>query len=48
MAVTQRSDRDLAKLRTLMDLVDRRLTGDAAGDLMGLSRRQVFRRRCAF
>jgi Winged helix-turn helix len=44
----QMSDRDLARLRTLIDLVDGRLTVDAAGDLMGLGRRQVFRLRRAF
>jgi hypothetical protein len=37
MAVIQMSDRDLARLRTLIDLVDGRLTVDVAGDLMGLS-----------
>jgi hypothetical protein len=48
MAVIQMSDRDLARLRMLIDLVDGRLTLDAAGDLMGLGRRQVFRLRRAF
>src|SRR5882672_4351773 len=48
MAMIQMSDRDLGRLRTLIDLVDGRLTVDAAGDLMGLGRRQVFRLRRAF
>jgi hypothetical protein len=47
MAVIQMSDRDLARLRTLIELVDGRLTVAAAGDLMGLGRRQVFRLRRA-
>jgi hypothetical protein len=41
MAVIQLSDRELTRLRTLIDLIDGRLTGEAAGTLMGLCRVSV-------
>ena len=48
MAVIQMSERELARLRVLIDLSDRRLTVEAAGTLMGVGRRQVYRLRRAF
>jgi hypothetical protein len=43
MTVIQMSDRELSRLRVMIDLGDGRLTLDAAGTLMGIGRRQVFR-----
>src|SRR3954470_9569882 len=48
MAVIGMSGRELSRLRTLIDLVDDRLTLEAAAELMSLGRRQVFRLRRAF
>ena len=48
MAVISMSDRELTRLRVMVDLVDGRLTLEAAATLMGLGRRQVFRLRRAF
>ncbi len=48
MAVVQMSDRELTRLRVMVDLVDKRITADAAATLMRLGRRQVFRLRRAF
>jgi hypothetical protein len=48
MAVIQMSDRELTRLRVLIDVVDGRLTIEAAAVLLGLGRRQVFRLRHAF
>jgi hypothetical protein len=48
MTVIQMSDRELTRLRVIIDLVDGRLTLEAAGTLMGICRRQVFRLRRAF
>jgi hypothetical protein len=48
MAVIGMSGRELSRLRTLIDLVDGRLTLEAAAELMSLGRRQVFRLRRAF
>jgi len=48
VAVIQMSDRELTRLRVLIDLTDGRLTVEAAGTLMGLGRRQIFRLRRAF
>jgi hypothetical protein len=42
------SERELRRLRVLIDLSDDRLTVEAAGTLMGLGRRQVYRLRRAF
>ena len=42
------SDRELTRLRVMIDLADDRLTADAAATLMGLGRRQIFRLRRAF
>jgi hypothetical protein len=47
MAVIQMSERELTRLRVLIDVSDRRLTVEAAGTLMGVGRRQVYRLRCA-
>ena len=47
MAVIQMSDRELSRLRVMVDLMDGRLTVDAAATLMCLGRRQVFRLRRA-
>ena len=41
-------DRELGRLRLLIDLSDKRLTVDAASRLMGAGRRQVYRLRRAF
>src|SRR6202050_1549864 len=43
MAVIQMSERELSRLRVMIDLADGRLTVEAAGTLMGVGRRQVFR-----
>lgn len=43
MAVIQMSERELSRLRVMIDLADGRLTVEAAGVLMGVGRRQVFR-----
>ena len=43
MTVIQMSDRELSRLRVMIDLGDGRLTLEAAGTLMGIGRRQVFR-----
>jgi hypothetical protein len=43
MTVIQMSDRELSRLRVMIDLADGRLTLEAAGTLMGIGRRQVFR-----
>src|SRR5580700_10932180 len=48
MTVMQMSERELTRLRVLIDLSDRRLTVEAAGGLMGVGRRQVYRLRHAF
>src|SRR5271168_2768663 len=47
-AVIQMSDRELTRLRVMIDLADDRLTVDAAATLMGLGRRQIYRLRQAF
>ena len=41
----QMSERELTRLRVLIDLADNRLTAEAAGTLMGMGRRQVYRLR---
>jgi hypothetical protein len=46
--VIQMSDRELTRLRVMIDLADDRLTLDAAATLMGLGRRQIYRLRQAF
>jgi hypothetical protein len=43
MTVIQVSQRELSRLRVMIDLSDGRLTVSAAGELMGIGRRQVFR-----
>jgi Homeodomain-like domain-containing protein len=43
MAVLVVSEMDLARLDTLQRIIERRLTGTAAAQLLGLSRRQVHR-----
>ena len=48
MTVIQMSERELTRLRVLIDLSDKRLTVEAAATLMGLGRRQVYRLRRAF
>jgi hypothetical protein len=48
MTVIQMSERELTRLRVLIDLSDKRLTVDAAGTLLGVERRQVYRLRRAF
>jgi hypothetical protein len=48
MTVIQMSDRELTRLRVMIDLTDGRLTPEAAATLMGLGRRQVFRLRRLF
>src|ERR1700686_596369 len=47
-AVIQMSDRELTRLRVMIDLADDRLTVDAAGILMGPGRRQIYRLRRVF
>jgi Winged helix-turn helix len=46
--VIQMSDRELTRLRVMIDLADDRLTVEAAATLMGLGRRQIYRLRRAF
>jgi transposase len=46
--VIQMSDRELTRLRVMIDLADDRLTVDAAAALMGLGRRQIYRLRRVF
>jgi hypothetical protein len=46
--VIQMSDRELTRLRVMIDLADDRLTIDAAAILMGLGRRQIYRLRRIF
>src|SRR3984957_18070815 len=48
MTVIQMSDRELTRLRVMIDLTDGRLTREAAAMMMGFGRRQVFRLRRAF
>ena len=48
MTVIQVSQRELNRLRVMIELLDGRLTSRAAGELMGIGRRQVFRLRRAF
>ena len=48
MTVIQMSERELTRLRVLIDLSDQRLTVEAAARLMGVGRRQVYRLRRAF
>ena len=48
MTVVRMSERELTRLRVLIDLSDRRLTVDTASTLVGLGRRQVYRLRRAF
>jgi hypothetical protein len=48
MTVIQMSDRELTRLRVMIDLADGRLTPEVAATLMGLGRRQVFRLRRLF
>jgi hypothetical protein len=48
MTVIQMSERELTRLRVLIDLSDKRLTVEAAGTLIGLGRRQVYRLRRGF
>ncbi|HSZ90875.1 MAG TPA: helix-turn-helix domain-containing protein [Acetobacteraceae bacterium] len=43
MAVLEMSERELSRRRVMIDLADGRLTVEAAGALMGVGRRQVFR-----
>src|SRR6202162_806688 len=43
MTVIQMSERELTRLRVLIDLSDQRLTVEAAARLMGVGRRQVYR-----
>ena len=46
--VIQMSDREVTRLRVMIDLADDRLTVDAAAALTGLGRRQIYRLRQAF
>jgi Winged helix-turn helix len=46
--VIQMSERELTRLRVMIDLADDRLTVDAAATLMGLGRRQIYRLRRLF
>lgn len=48
MTVIEMSERELSRLRVLIDLSDNRLTVAAAGRLMGVGRRQVYRLRHGF
>ena len=48
MTVIEMSERELSRLRVVIDLSDRRLTVEAAGTLMGLGRRQMYRLRRTF
>lgn len=47
-AVIEMSDRELTRLRVMIDLADDRLTVAAAATLMGLGRRQIYRLLQAF
>ena len=42
MTVIGMSERELTRLRVMIDLADGRLTAEAAGTLMGIGRRQVY------
>ena len=46
--VIRMSDRELTRLRVMIDLADDRLTVDAVAALLGLGRRQIYRVRRAF
>src|ERR1700688_2313726 len=46
--IIQMSDREVTRLRVMIDLADDRLTVDAAAILMGLGRRQIYRLRRVF
>jgi hypothetical protein len=48
MTVVRMSERELTRLRVMIDLADGPLTPEAAGTLMDIDRRQVFRLRRAF
>jgi Winged helix-turn helix len=48
MTVIQMSDRELSRLRVMIDLTDGRLTPEAAATLMSVGRRQLFRLRRSF
>ena len=48
MTVIQMSDRELSRLRVMIDLTEGRLTPEAAATLMGIGRRQLFRLRRSF
>jgi hypothetical protein len=48
MTVIQMSDRELTRLRVMIDLADGRLTVEAAAALMRMGQRQVYRLRRAF
>jgi hypothetical protein len=48
MTVIQMSDRELTRLRVMIDLADGRLTTETAAALMGIGWRQLFRLRRAF
>jgi Helix-turn-helix domain len=48
MTVIQMSQRELSRLRIMVELEDGRLTMAAAASLMGIGQRQVFRLRHAF
>lgn len=48
MTVIQMSDRELTRLRVMIDLTDGRLTPETAATLMGIGRRQLFRLRRSF
>ncbi len=43
MTVIQVSERELNRLKVVVDLADGRISADAAAALMGVGRRQVFR-----
>lgn len=48
MTVIHMSDRELSRLRIMIDVADGQLTVEATAALMGLGRRQVFRLRRGF
>ena len=48
MTVIQMSQRELSRLRIMVELEDGQLTVAAAASLMGIGQRQVFRLRQAF
>jgi hypothetical protein len=48
MTVVWMTERELTRLRVMIDLADGPLTPEAAGTLMDIGRRQVFRLRRAF